>query len=187
MRYDPNKHHRGSIRLPKYAYSRAGAHFITICTHERDCRFGEIVDTEMRLNDAGLMIERWWRKLPDKFTSVTIDAYVVMPNHFHGIVVIEDNNDLDVGEHTGSPLPNEIDDESVEHHIEINDSHDVGADLRVCPPRNPKASPNVASNDRPTLGAAEARWRDAWRDGGCDAWRDAGHRAAAPLGFVTRA
>ena len=124
MSFDSDKHHRRPIRLPKYDYSRTGWYFVTICTQERDCRFGEIVDAEMRLNDAGLMIERWWRKLPDKFTSITIDVYVVMPNHFHGIVVIEDNDDLDVGEHTGSPL-----------HNEINDPHEVGADPRVCPPQ----------------------------------------------------
>jgi len=138
MGFNPDRHHRHSIRLPEYNYARAGWYFITICTQERDYRFGEIVDTEMRLNDVGLMIERWWRKLPDKFTSVMIDAYVVMPNHFHGIVAIEDNDDRHAGEHTGSPLPNN----------EINDSHDVGADPRVCPPRNPDAS-----NVRLTLSA----------------------------------
>jgi hypothetical protein len=56
MGYDPEKHHRRSIRLKEYDYAQPGAYFVTICTQNRECMYGEIVDGEMRLNDAGRMV-----------------------------------------------------------------------------------------------------------------------------------
>jgi REP element-mobilizing transposase RayT len=88
MPYDPIIHHRRSIRLQGYDYTRAGAYFVTICTQQRLCLFGEVLNGEMVLNDAGQMVERWWRELNAKFPSVETDEYVIMPNHFHGIVGI---------------------------------------------------------------------------------------------------
>ncbi len=88
MRYDPERHHRRSIRLKGYDYSQPGAYFITIVTQNRECLFGDVVDGKMRLNDAGRMVERWWLELNHKFPAARTDAYVVMPNHFHGIVII---------------------------------------------------------------------------------------------------
>ena len=88
MRYDPERHHRRSIRLRGYDYRAAGAYFITIVVQDRACLFGEVVEGAMRLNDAGRMVERWWLELNRRFPHVSTDAYVVMPNHFHGIVVI---------------------------------------------------------------------------------------------------
>ncbi len=82
------KPRRRSPRLQGYDYSQNGAYFVTICTQHRVCLFGEVVDGEMRLNDAGRMVELWWLKLPGKFPEVDIDLFVVMPNHFHGIVVL---------------------------------------------------------------------------------------------------
>jgi len=101
--------HRRSIRLQGYDYSQAGAYFITICVQQRECLFGEIIGDEMWLNDAGRMVERWWAELGNKFPSVETDEYVVMPNHFHGIVVIV-RADLCVrpyskGTHAGMSLP----------------------------------------------------------------------------------
>ncbi len=84
--YDPNINHRRSIRLPGYDYSQEGWYFVTICTQNRLCLFGEIIQDRMQLNEAGLMIEAWWRKLVGKFPNVQPDEYVVMPNHFHGIM-----------------------------------------------------------------------------------------------------
>ncbi|MBW1788124.1 MAG: hypothetical protein JRK53_16105 [Deltaproteobacteria bacterium] len=81
---DPGK--RRSIRLPGYDYSRAGAYFITICTKDRACLFGDIVNREMALNDAGRMVERWYIELENKFRDIESDAYIVMPNHFHAII-----------------------------------------------------------------------------------------------------
>ncbi len=90
MPYDPFKHHRRSIRLKGYDYSQAGAYFVTICTQNRECLFGEIVQGEMCLNDAGKMIIRWWDELSNKFPMFDPDAFVVMPNHLHGIGIISD-------------------------------------------------------------------------------------------------
>ncbi len=87
MRYDPQKHHRRSIRLRGYDYSQTGAYFVTICTQGRECLFGEIVDGAMRLNDAGRMLESMWTELP-QYEGVAVDGFVVMPNHIHGIIVL---------------------------------------------------------------------------------------------------
>ena len=89
MKYDPDIHHRRSIRLRGYDYSSAGAYFVTICTQGREYLFGDIADGAMHLNGAGRMVAEWWLKLPDKFPGVMLDEYVIMPNHFHGIIVID--------------------------------------------------------------------------------------------------
>jgi REP element-mobilizing transposase RayT len=91
MKYDPKKHHRRSIRLQEFDYTSPGWYFVTICTDHRDCVFGDVVDGEMKLNDAGLMVERVWCELPDHYQGVDIDEHVVMPNHFHGIIVLTDS------------------------------------------------------------------------------------------------
>lgn len=88
MTYNPDIHHRRSIRLKEYDYSSAGAYFISICTHGRECLFGQIMYGEMHLNDAGLMVKQVWSNLPGRFSNVVLDAFVVMPNHFHGILFI---------------------------------------------------------------------------------------------------
>jgi len=88
MTFDPDIHHRRSIRLKEYDYSQPGAYFVTVCTHNRECLFGHIQENVMVMNDAGRMIEKWWQELPRKYPIVDMDAYTVMPNHFHGIVSI---------------------------------------------------------------------------------------------------
>lgn len=88
MNTESKKHHRRSIRLKDYDYSEAGAYFVTICTHARECRLGEIVQDEMMLSEAGRIVEFVWQRLPFFFSNVETDAFVVMPNHVHGIVVI---------------------------------------------------------------------------------------------------
>jgi REP-associated tyrosine transposase len=110
MKYDAEKYRPQSIRLKGYDYRQAGAYFVTVCTQERACLFGNVAEGQMRLNDAGQMIERWWFELNQKFTTVETDEFVVMPNHFHGIVVIPVGADLRVGPipegtHAGAPLP----------------------------------------------------------------------------------
>ncbi|GIV83933.1 MAG: hypothetical protein KatS3mg052_0940 [Candidatus Roseilinea sp.] len=79
---------RRSIRLKGYDYSQAGAYFITICTKDRACLFGEVVNGEMRLNALGQIVHGVWNNLPNHYAGVEMDAFVVMPNHVHGIVVI---------------------------------------------------------------------------------------------------
>jgi putative transposase len=88
MAYNPDIHHRRSIRLQGYDYSRAGAYFITICTQNRECLFGNILDGKMVLNPAGIMVQTVWDEIPFHYGGTEIDEFVVMPNHIHGIVVI---------------------------------------------------------------------------------------------------
>jgi len=113
MKYEPGKRHRRMIRLRGYDYTQVGAYFVMVVTKDRACLFGEVVNGEMRLSDAGRMIEQWWFELNRKFSTVETDEFVVMPNHFHGIVVIAGvtvGADLRVGPnsegaHAGAPLP----------------------------------------------------------------------------------
>lgn len=117
--YNPNIHHRRSIRLKGYDYSQAGLYFVTICVQNRECLFGEIADGKMELNDAGTMIEKWYFELGNKFPDIQCHEMIVMPNHFHCIVEnIGTHVGADLraccpdkpetgnieGEHTGSPL-----------------------------------------------------------------------------------
>ena len=94
MTYNPTIHRRKSIRLQGYDYSQAGAYFITICTHNRVPLFGEIVDGVMVLNTAGQIVEKCWCAIPEHFPQVTLDEFVVMPNHVHGIITVGANNHL---------------------------------------------------------------------------------------------
>jgi len=87
-KFDPRIHRRKSIRLPRYDYSQAGAYFVTVVTLEHKCLFGEIVDGEMVLNAWGQIIQKWWDDLPVHFPNVETGAFVIMPNHVHGIIVI---------------------------------------------------------------------------------------------------
>lgn len=89
-RYNPDLHHRRSIRLKEYDYARGGFYFVTVCTQNRECLFGDVVSTEMRLNAAGKMIESIWGDLTKRFPNMRGDAFVVMPNHVHGIIVLFD-------------------------------------------------------------------------------------------------
>ncbi|MEJ5348028.1 MAG: transposase [Desulfosoma sp.] len=89
MKYDPQKHHRRSIRLKGYDYTQPGAYFVTICTQDRTCLFGEVVNGQMQLNEAGRRVVTEWETLPERFPCIQLDAFVVMPNHVHGIVWIQ--------------------------------------------------------------------------------------------------
>lgn len=102
MKYNPNIHHRRSIRLQGYDYSQAGAYFITICTQHRQHFLGEILEREMRLNDAGKMVLQQWENLLQRFSALELDAFVVMPNHVHGILVLNDNSTATVGDIVGA-------------------------------------------------------------------------------------
>ncbi|HPO65480.1 MAG TPA: transposase [Bacteroidales bacterium] len=90
MKYNPKKHHRRSIRLKGYDYSQSGAYFVTLCTQNRACLFGDIVGGEMRLNDTGKIVADSWRWLASQYDYVELDEWVVMPNHIHGIIIVHD-------------------------------------------------------------------------------------------------
>ena len=102
-----NKHRR-SIRIPEYDYSQSGAYFITIVTQNRVCLFGSIQNCEMVLNAAGMMVDQVCQEIPEVLHGVELDHYQIMPNHFHGIIIL---NPIVIG--SAAELP-------------------VGADLRVC-------------------------------------------------------
>ena len=88
MIYNRANHHRRSIRLKGYDYTQTGTYFVTLCTHNRACLFGAVLDGNVQLNDAGRMAEATWTDLPARFTHVNLDALVVMPNHIHGILIV---------------------------------------------------------------------------------------------------
>jgi putative transposase len=90
MNYDPNIHHRRSIRLEGYDYSQEGLYFVTICTEKRDCLFGDIFNGEMVLNEMGMIAYHEWLETPVIRKNVGLDVFVVMPNHIHGIIIIKE-------------------------------------------------------------------------------------------------
>lgn len=92
MKYDPDKHHRRSIRLKEYDYAQSGAYFITLCTWQRKNLFGEIANNEMELNTYGEIIQLHWDSLPKHYHYVELDKFIIMPNHIHGIIVLTDNS-----------------------------------------------------------------------------------------------
>jgi REP element-mobilizing transposase RayT len=95
-------HNRRSIRLRNYDYSQPGAYFVTLCIHDRTQQlFGEIVDGEIRLNECGKIIRDEWVRSFQIRHELKIDEYVIMPNHFHGIIVI---HDVPVGAYRHTPL-----------------------------------------------------------------------------------
>ncbi len=117
MTFDPEKHHRRSIRLPGYDYSQPGAYFITICTHNREYLFGDVADGKMILNEFGNVAQQCWLEIPQHFKHVKLDAYVIMPNHVHGIIFIVGSRHHNVGarhavplqfEQFGKPVPGSI-------------------------------------------------------------------------------
>jgi len=93
MKCNPQIHHRRSIRLEDYDYSSEGAYFVTMCTQNSECLFGEIVNGQMILNEYGKIVQQCWNDLPIHYDNIALDAYVIMPDHFHGIILITDNVD----------------------------------------------------------------------------------------------
>ncbi len=84
----PAKRNRRSIRLKNYDYSQAGVYFVTLCTDRHVCLLGNIVDNEMVLNDLGRIVHQVWIDMPCYYDNIEIGNFVIMPNHFHGIVYI---------------------------------------------------------------------------------------------------
>ncbi|MDR2907260.1 MAG: transposase, partial [Bacteroidales bacterium] len=91
IKYNPNLHHRRSVRLRRYDYSQAGLYFVTICTQDRKCLFGEIINGQVRLNEYGQMAYDEWLKTPTIRPNVQLGEFVVMPDHIHGIIAITEN------------------------------------------------------------------------------------------------
>lgn len=81
---------RPSLRLPTYDYAQPGGYFVTICTQDRRNMFGEVIHGEMVLNDPGRVVAEVWEALPGRFPHTSLDGFVVMPNHLHGIILIDE-------------------------------------------------------------------------------------------------
>jgi REP element-mobilizing transposase RayT len=91
MTFNPEIHHRHSIRLPNYDYSQPGYYFVTLCAHDRECLFGDIENNNIVLNEIGMLIKKKWHDLPIHFPGIELDRMVIMPNHLHGIIIISDH------------------------------------------------------------------------------------------------
>ena len=85
------KYRRHSMRLPGYDYSQAGVYFITLVTHHRKRLFGEILEGRMELNQYGRIVMKAWKDLPYHYDPIHLDAFVIMPNHVHGIITIHED------------------------------------------------------------------------------------------------
>ncbi|MBN1257694.1 MAG: transposase [Planctomycetes bacterium] len=81
---------RRSIRIPEYDYSTSGAYFITICSYLRKCVFGQVKHDEIQLNNLGLLIQEEWQNTSLLRKNIALDKWVIMPNHFHGIIWIDE-------------------------------------------------------------------------------------------------
>ena len=86
--YNPEIHHRHSIRLKEYDYSSEGLYFITVCAQDKKCMFGKIINGDMYLNEAGRLVEKWYLKLQEKYPDIICMEHIIMPNHFHCIIRI---------------------------------------------------------------------------------------------------
>ena len=82
---------RKSIRLKNFDYSRAGAYFVTICSHNKKFVFGRVEDDAVRLSELGRLIEECWQQITEHFMNATLDEYIIMPNHLHGIIVLSES------------------------------------------------------------------------------------------------
>ena len=89
-----NKYRIPSARLQSWDYGNNGAYFITICTKKRYCLFGDVKDGKMQLNEIGQLAEKYWMEIPNHFSFIKLGNFVVMPNHTHGILIINKTNDI---------------------------------------------------------------------------------------------
>ena len=92
MPYDPEKHHRRSIRIPGYDYSQNGCYYVTICVQNREWMFGDVMDGKMKLNEYGKIVAENWTEIRYHFDHIELDKYIIMPNHMHSVIIINDEN-----------------------------------------------------------------------------------------------
>ena len=105
------KRDRQSIRLKNYNYAANGYYFVTICTHNKQCFFGNVIDRKMQLSTVGKIAHQYWSEIPQHSQHTYLDEFVIMPNHVHGIIIIDnpcrdvpwnvptnDNDELDLSQ-----------------------------------------------------------------------------------------
>jgi REP element-mobilizing transposase RayT len=90
---EPERFGRRSIRLKGYDYSQAGGYYVTIVSLWRESLFGDILNGGMQVNALGRIVQECWEEIPSHFPNVAVDAFIVMPNHVHGIIFIHENDD----------------------------------------------------------------------------------------------
>ena len=88
MPYENSKLDRKSIRLPNYDYTQDGAYFISLVTHNRECLLSDVVDGQLELRTIGKIVNDVWKSIPLHFPQASVDHFVIMPNHIHGIITI---------------------------------------------------------------------------------------------------
>ncbi|KPK89355.1 hypothetical protein AMJ80_09905, partial [bacterium SM23_31] len=91
MVFNPEIHHRRSIRLKEYDYAQPGAYFVTICTKKHGCILGNVIKEKVELNNFGNIVLICWNKIPKHFYNVELDEYIIMPNHIHAVINIMDS------------------------------------------------------------------------------------------------
>ena len=104
VKFDPNTHRRRSIRLPDFDYAQPGAYFVTVCTRDRQSLFGDVVNSEVRLSAFGSIVAAAWSDLVNHYPHASLDAFVVMPNHVHGVIVLKHHHDVHVGRVSNPPV-----------------------------------------------------------------------------------
>jgi putative transposase len=112
VKFDPKIHHRRSIRLEDYDYSQAGGYFVTMVTWQRESLFGKVMNGEMTLNRYGEIVLKWWNEIPVHFQNVETGAFVIMPNHVHGIIFILERRGT-VSHPVGVPVPKDDGENSI--------------------------------------------------------------------------
>ena len=95
IKYNPEIHHRRSIRLKNYDYSKKGLYFLTLCCRECLSLLGEIVCGEMNLNDKGIITKSCWNEIPTHFPNIVLHEFTIMPNHIHGIIEITESVEVE--------------------------------------------------------------------------------------------
>ena len=140
-KFNPQKHHRRSIRLKGYDYAQEGAYYVTIVTWQRGFLFGNIVNQEMILSPYGEIVQKWWQEIPVHFSNVKTGAFVVMPNHVHGIIYI-------LGGRGTVPVPEDNGENTISQNNDMSDENLSGE-----PP------PLRAFDGTPTLGQIVAYFK----------------------------
>ena len=102
MKYNPQNHHRRSIRLKGYDYSLPGEYYITMVTQNRENLFGDIIDDKVVLSEAGEMVQKTWKILASRFQNIRLDESIIMPNHFHSIIMIIEKTFASIGDIVGT-------------------------------------------------------------------------------------
>lgn len=105
---DEHTSRRRAMRLRNYDYTQAGAYFVTLCAQDRLCLFGDINEGNMHLNGYGLLIRETWLWLAKQYSYVLLDEFIVMPNHLHGILIIDSRGGLSDSEGRSRATPTKI-------------------------------------------------------------------------------